>query len=104
MHLPSAARLRTPEPVVPMTTVGLGSGSAQVGSSDSGTTLNVVRPVAETLPAASVARYVTVCSPAESISTGSAYSRQEPPSRAYSTDSMPEPSSVAEIVTVAEPT
>src|SRR5699024_3916403 len=96
--------LVTPVSMSPITTVARSSGHCPgSGSPSSSTTVNSTKPSA-VLPATSVARKSTTWSPTSDTLTGDSYGPNSPPSRLYSTDSTPEPSSVALIATSAEPT
>src|SRR5690348_16133170 len=65
--------------------------------------MNDFEPTAETLPAASVPRYSSVCSPAAVTTTGVVYAVHAPPSRRYSSATVPGDSSVPVSVTVTGP-
>ena len=62
--------------------------------------LNVFDAGAETLPAASLARYSTVCEPASVTWKGAEYAVHSPPSRRYSSVTVPGVSSWPDSVTV----
>src|SRR5690606_13382086 len=96
---PTYAPLPSCAPLTSCATVG-----AVVSSPASATTVNVVTDSSDTLPAASVARWTSVCSPGSVTTSGSVYAAQPAPSRSYSTLSTPDASSVAVSVAVADPT